>query len=198
MSNLTREKIKEAAKTEFSKNGYHSTSVSDIISSIGMAQGTFYHYFKNKRSLFEELLQDFVTMLVDKLNNFDFDKIKDTGTYISTGYFLGSSIIESFMENRSLAIIFLREAVGIDEGLSKIIDQGYSDVVNYTIKHIEYGQNLGIVTKDFSREVMAMSMVGTSVFMINRHLIGDLKDFDIDVLIEEALQVHLRGVLAKN
>ena len=137
-------------------------------------------------------------MLVDKLNNFDFDKIKDTGTYISTGYFLGKSIIDSFMENRSLAIIFLREAVGIDEGLSKIIDKGYTDVVNYTVKHIEYGQNLGIVTKDFSREVMAMSMVGTSVFMINRHLIGDLKDFDIDVLIEEALQVHLRGVLAKN
>ena len=51
MSNLTREKIKEAAKTEFSKNGYHSTSVSDIISSIGMAQGTFLKNFYKILSL---------------------------------------------------------------------------------------------------------------------------------------------------
>ncbi len=195
--NITRSKIKEAAKIEFSENGYHSTSVSNIISSIGMAQGTFYHYFKNKHSLFKEILQDFIDMLVDGITAYDLNKIVDIGTYLSTGYFFGKVIVDSFFNNRTLALIFLRDAVGIDEELSKIIDKGYSDIIDYTSKHIEHGKAIGLARTDFNTKIMAMSIIGTSIFIINRYLINEITDIPIDQLLDEALRIHLEGILKK-
>ncbi|MBX0312473.1 MAG: TetR/AcrR family transcriptional regulator, partial [Sulfurihydrogenibium sp.] len=42
----TKDKIIVAAKELFSTKGYHETKVSDIVEKAGVAQGTFYLYFK--------------------------------------------------------------------------------------------------------------------------------------------------------
>jgi AcrR family transcriptional regulator len=45
-------------KTEklFSKKGYDNTSIADIIKKVGIAKGTFYHYFKSKDELLETII----------------------------------------------------------------------------------------------------------------------------------------------
>ena len=197
IKNVTRSKIKEAAKIEFSEKGYHNTSVSDIISSIGMAQGSFYHYFKNKHSLFKELLQDFVDILVNGITSYDLNKIVDVETYLSSGYYFWKIILDSFFNNKTLALIFLRDAVGIDENLNRIIDKGYTDVIDYTAKHIDYGKNLGIVRKDFSSKIMAMSIIGTTIFIINRYLLDEIEDISTDKLFEDSLKIHLEGIIKR-
>ena len=41
--------ILQSAKTVFIEKGYHNTSISDIIRQTGLARGTFYLYFQNKK-----------------------------------------------------------------------------------------------------------------------------------------------------
>ena len=48
--------ILDAAEELFYSRGYHETSVSDIVKSIGVAQGTFYYYFKSKEEILEALI----------------------------------------------------------------------------------------------------------------------------------------------
>ncbi len=43
-----RSELIDAAEGLFLANGYEETAVSDIVGKIGVAQGTFYHYFKSK------------------------------------------------------------------------------------------------------------------------------------------------------
>lgn len=45
-----------AARRVFSTRGYHEAKVDDIAAQAGVAKGTFYLYFKDKRSIFVELL----------------------------------------------------------------------------------------------------------------------------------------------
>lgn len=50
-----RAEILEAARRMFGEKGYDATSVSDIVKSLGVSQGTFYWYFKSKEEAFHEI-----------------------------------------------------------------------------------------------------------------------------------------------
>ena len=48
--------ILDATEELFYTNGYHETAIRDIVKSIGVAQGTFYYYFKSKEEILEALI----------------------------------------------------------------------------------------------------------------------------------------------
>jgi AcrR family transcriptional regulator len=52
-----RSEILDTAQTLFYSKGYRQTSVRDIIDSVGIAKGTFYHYFPSKNQLLDELVE---------------------------------------------------------------------------------------------------------------------------------------------
>ena len=52
----TRQKIAAAAKNLFSTHGYGQTSLDDIITAAGVTKGAFYHYFKGKEAVCEEII----------------------------------------------------------------------------------------------------------------------------------------------
>ncbi len=51
-----RQDILSVAEDLFSRQGYHETSVSDIAKNVEMGIGTVYKYFKDKQTLFHELM----------------------------------------------------------------------------------------------------------------------------------------------
>ncbi|AVR01065.1 TetR family transcriptional regulator [Oceanobacillus iheyensis] len=53
-----REQILEVALKQFSDYGYHKTKVSDIVKAAGVAQGTFYWYFKSKEAIALEIIHN--------------------------------------------------------------------------------------------------------------------------------------------
>ena len=53
----TRQKLLDAAESLFGRNGFHATSVTDVVRRAGVAQGTFYLYFESKESVFTELVR---------------------------------------------------------------------------------------------------------------------------------------------
>ncbi len=55
---LTRQRLLDAAEGVFAELGYHDASVVKITEAAGVAQGTFYLYFRSKQELFDELVRD--------------------------------------------------------------------------------------------------------------------------------------------
>ena len=53
-----KQRIKDAAVRLISEKGYHSTSSNEIAKEAGVSIGTFYSYFKDKKALYEELVDD--------------------------------------------------------------------------------------------------------------------------------------------
>ena len=51
-----RKEILETAERLFITKGYTKTTVNDILSEIGIAKGTFYHYFKSKEEVMDEII----------------------------------------------------------------------------------------------------------------------------------------------
>jgi AcrR family transcriptional regulator len=59
-----REAILAAALEEFSARGFAATRLDDVARRAGVAKGTIYLYFRDKESLFQELIRTMLTPLV--------------------------------------------------------------------------------------------------------------------------------------
>ena len=57
--------LKAAALVVLEREGFHRMRIADVTREAGVAQGLFYHYFKDLKSLTLEVLQDFVNPAVD-------------------------------------------------------------------------------------------------------------------------------------
>ncbi|MFB5675311.1 TetR family transcriptional regulator [Paenibacillus terreus] len=65
--------ILQAAIEIISEKGLHSTSISDIVKRAGVAQGTFYLYFRSKNALIPAIAQSLISVTMEKVR----DKTKD-------------------------------------------------------------------------------------------------------------------------
>ena len=50
---MKRESLLDSAFSLFIDNGFNKTSISDIVNNAGVAKGTFYLYFKDRRYLLQ-------------------------------------------------------------------------------------------------------------------------------------------------
>ena len=55
--NDTKERILTTALQLFARDGYEAVSVSDIAQALGMTKGALYKHYKNKRDLFDSMIQ---------------------------------------------------------------------------------------------------------------------------------------------
>jgi AcrR family transcriptional regulator len=60
-----RAKLKAAAMVVLEREGYHKMRIADVTREAGVAQGLFYHYFKDLKSLTLEVLTDFTNPAID-------------------------------------------------------------------------------------------------------------------------------------
>src|SRR3954451_12957965 len=60
--------IIEAALDEFIARGYTATRLDDIAKRAGVAKGTIYLHFKDKESMFEELIRTALVPLIGRLH----------------------------------------------------------------------------------------------------------------------------------
>nr|WP_246751946.1 TetR/AcrR family transcriptional regulator [Bradyrhizobium diazoefficiens] len=93
-----RASIVEAAMEEFIARGFAATRLDDIAKRAGVAKGTIYLHFKDKESMFEELVRTVIVPVVAKLTALP----PPTGSV--------RDLIESFAGN------FLKEVIGTRRG----------------------------------------------------------------------------------
>jgi AcrR family transcriptional regulator len=58
-ADVRREELLDTALALFLEHGYERTSVEQITTAVGVAKGTFYHYFATKQELLERLVERF-------------------------------------------------------------------------------------------------------------------------------------------
>ncbi len=66
--------ILDTAEELFYAKGYHETQISDIVKKIGVAQGTFYYYFKSKEEILEALIARQIQGIANKVEQLVADK----------------------------------------------------------------------------------------------------------------------------
>ena len=62
------DELMNAAQTLFLAKGVEATTISEIIASVGVAKGTFYHYFESKQHIVEALKKRYIDFFIAALD----------------------------------------------------------------------------------------------------------------------------------
>lgn len=157
--------IKAAAVGVFAEHGYHATKVSMIVSEVGVAQGTFYLYYKSKQEIFDEILGDFLSLFKEPVSQWEVGDFKNAEDLRKGLIDLGNLLLRVLVDNRDLTRIFFKEALINHPEFTARITRFYSDLaeVMVAINHINH--DLGLIRKtDF--EVLAYCTMG----MVERNI----------------------------
>lgn len=192
----TRQNILDAAVRIFREKGFQKARVSDIVSAAGLAQGTFYLYFKSKEEIAREICRSFMEGLT---HIFDSDEdVFTSRTLEELRLRLRRMLVEALsilQADAEAAEIVLREGIG-HGGLFKEL---YEDLIFGFIKllrhRLENGHSRGLlhVQDPETTAVFIVSLVERSFFffMVMR---GTL---DVEKIAEEMSHFMLNGLARK-
>jgi AcrR family transcriptional regulator len=190
-----REQVLACAVRVFSRRGYHATTVSDIIDEAGVARGTFYLYFKSKRAIFDELLDDFLKRILGEIRRVDLspgaapplEQMRDIVDRV-LGVLLGSL---------EMARILLRAAVGLDADFDRKLEEFRKKLVERIEGSLRLGQGMGLVT-DCDVRVASLCVLGSVKEVVDAMLTDPAVLPEPAVLADEILKVLLGGLFVQS
>ncbi len=151
---IRRLQILDRARDVFAKKGYHQAKIDDVVAAAGVARGTFYLYFHDKRSIFEELVSRFFQKVALAVASIETDQPVEP--QIRANF---SRLLEVFMADPGMAKILLADATGLDVEFDRRLLAFYADLEALLSRALTEGQGLGIVHKSDPR-VVAHFVIG--------------------------------------
>ena len=171
------------AAARFAEQGYHPTSVSEIVQGLGVGKGVFYWYFDSKEQLFLEILKDAQTDLRRRQQQAIGDE-EDPVKRIELGLRASMAWAEAHRDHNKL-IQFAATEAGFVPALHRGQDIAVADVVKHVKEAIAQGR-----IRDTDPDVVAHAMVGvvthlTRIFIYER---GEAADAVADAAVAFCLE----------
>ena len=192
-----RANILRAAVSVFSTSGYHQTRVADIIDAAGIARGTFYLYFQNKNAIFLELLDDLLLEL--RKSVVGVDSGPDSPDVYTQLCATVAGLLGALSANRSLAMILLREAVGLDDEVDKKLGLFYDNLHHFITDALATGQRIGFIRKlqPGHDDIVATCILGSIRQVLDRYLVrDDALEHDLEGMARAIVDHNFRGLMA--
>ena len=122
--------LKEAALVVLERDGYHRMRIADVTAQAGVAQGLFYHYFKDLKSLTLEVLTDYATASNDPLQ---IEKNVSRGDWYARIYAHNLVIVRSYAKRPGVMRCLLQMA-DEDEVFSGFLRENYRNQLMWLVE----------------------------------------------------------------
>ncbi len=192
-------KIKEAAIEVFAEHGYHKAKVSMIVGQVGVAQGTFYLYYKGKREIFGEILDDFLGLIRETVVTWDVGLLENVQDLRVGLINLGTLLIRVLVDNQKLTRIFFKEALAVHPEFTAQIGSFYE-----TLGDLMTGINRINCQRGFIREqdfrVLAYCTMGMVERNIQQSIVHPDTEPDMDKLqhvVQQIIDLFIYGAMAR-
>ncbi len=141
-----RDEIIDAAVKEFGEFSYDAASINRIIKASGTSKGTFYHYFKDKKSLYLTIIENSMKIKKELMSRMMTDlkqENKDFFDMIKSQSKVAAVFVEKNPELYKFAVMYASEQGPIKKEVEKMIMPEIGDTF---VKMIE----AGIANKNFT------------------------------------------------
>lgn len=186
-----RQQILNHARDVFAKRGYHAAKIDDIVAAAGVARGTFYLYFEDKRAIFEEIVDRVFTRIGMTILRVDpADAARDVGSQIEENI---RRIVALLLEDKPTTKIMLADALGVDAAFDRKLLSFYDEVATLLEQALRDGQALGVVAAGDTR-MYAFLTLGALKELLYQVV---MRDWDIaeERIVDEIYGFLKRGYL---
>jgi AcrR family transcriptional regulator len=185
-----RQQILSNARDVFAKRGYHAAKIDDIVAAAGVARGTFYLYFEDKRAIFEEIVDGTFAKLGQAIMRVDTGDASKVRSQIEENI---RRIVGMLLEDRATTKILLSDALGVDPAFDRKLHSFYDEVSKLLVESLREGQKLGIV-EEGNATMFACMTLGALKELLYQVVIRDW-DTSEEVLTDEIFTFLRRGYL---
>lgn len=180
----TLDKICKAAEELFSEKGYYDTGIIDIVTKAGIAQGTFYIYFNDKKSVFVYLIQKLGKELREVIRT----NIKDSKDRYNEEY-MGIKTFLNFVGDHIGLFKVVWQAQFVDMELFK---EYYESFSKGYVKNIKKAQAKGEMN-DIDPVILSYCLIGIANFTALKSIEFDNKYDNYDEVVEEVMKFIKNG-----
>ncbi|SFL97643.1 TetR/AcrR family transcriptional regulator [Candidatus Frackibacter sp. WG13] len=182
--------ILDAAAEVFAEKGFFKATVSEIANEAGVAKGTIYFYFENKRDLFKSLIVSKFESLHQRINEGE-QKGEDFESQIKEIIFRKLSF---FAEEEDLAKSIIYDFAGMDEDfkleMGRLRNRHRDKISKVIQKAIEDG-----ILKDISAEDAVIALLGIiHAFGFENYLNSEKKDPSVVEVVDIIYDLFMQGV----
>ncbi|HEU4536082.1 MAG TPA: TetR/AcrR family transcriptional regulator [Polyangiaceae bacterium] len=186
-----RQQILARGRDVFAKHGYHDATIDEIVAAAGVARGTFYLYFADKRTLFEELVDRFFTRLAMAIHRVDpRDPARPVEAQTRDNI---RRILNVLLDDRPMSKILIADAVGVDPSFDGKLLSFYDEIAKLFIESVVEGQALGIVRPGDARLLAYFTMGGLKEVLLQ--LVTRGWPADVDALVDTIYGIVRHGYL---
>jgi AcrR family transcriptional regulator len=186
-----RQQILSNARDVFAKRGYHAAKIDDIVAAAGVARGTFYLYFEDKRAIFEEIVDGTFARLGMAVLRVDTEHPSRTvASQVEENI---RNIVHALLEDPATTKILLSDAVGLDPAFDRKLLFFYEEVGKLLEASLVDGQERGIVAAGDAR-VLAIMTLGALKELMYRVVMRGL-DYPEERIVREIFQFLSAGYL---
>lgn len=183
-----RQQILSEAKEVFAKRGYHASKVDDIVAAAGVARGTFYLYFQDKRAIFEEIVDRMLTRVGMSIVRVDVEQPVENQVKENI-----RRIVDVLLDDRSTTRILLSDARGVDPAFDRKL-QGFMEEVHTLMQGaLEDGQQRKIVREGDAR-IQALFAMGALREMLFQVVVRGW-DYPQEAIVDELYAFLEHGLL---
>ena len=183
-----REQLLAYAVARFAENGYHPTSVADIVSGLGVGKGVFYWYFESKEALFREILREAQTDLRRRQQQAIGDET-DPVRRIEAGIRASMKWAAEHRDHNALVAFAATE-----ERFLPAIRKGEEIAIADIAKHVRDGIADGLI-RDADPERIAHALLGVTSQLTRVYIHG--RGDDPDAVADTAIAFVLDGLLGE-
>jgi AcrR family transcriptional regulator len=176
------------AAARFAEQGYHPTSVSEIVAGLGVGKGVFYWYFDSKEQLFLEILRDAQTDLRRRQQQAIADE-PDPIRRIELGLRASLAWSEAHRDHHKLIQFAATEAT-----FQAALRRGQDIAVGDIVKHLKEAIAEGRI-RDADPDVLAHAMAAVAASLTNTFIYerGEPADQVADAAVAFCLEGTLGG-----
>ena len=183
-----RSQLMDYAARQFAANGYHPTSVAEIVEGLGVGKGVFYWYFSSKEELFLEILRD-AQLGMRRTQDGAIGEETDPVRRIELGI---RASLHWLAANRHLLALF--QFAATEDRFSPELRRGGDVALADVLRHVKEGIVAGRI-RDSDPEVMAQAIVGVTNTLARRFLFG--RGESADSVADAAISFCLEGLLPR-
>lgn len=187
-----RRELLAAASTVFAEKGYAAANVDDVVRRVGVARGTFYLYFRDKRDVFAALVDDFMNRLESAVISIDVAHATLTPVEQLRANLV--RVVELALSEPVLMRLALHDAASQGPELAARIEVFYASIHQLLDESLAIGQRIGLVREGDRRVMVAIGLGGLKQ-MIYDAARGALKA-DAQLLVDEMMRFLRSGLLA--
>ena len=182
-----RQELLEVAARLFASQGYHPTSVADVVEGLGVGKGVFYWYFSSKEELFRQILADAQRDLRRAQRQAVADE-PDPVRRIEGGMRAAISWLDS---NRDLFVLL--EFARTEERFAGLIRQGEEQAVADALPHVKAGMDAELIRRE-DPLVVAHAILGVTDHLARALVLEQGRG--ADEVADAAVAICLGGILA--